>query len=97
MKTDTALNDRFDFPIDPAAYDAIEIQGVRDINEPEDPTGTFCEVDNDNPEFFSVYLHSTGSGIECFGDFGTIEKAFDYANELSAKYQWPIYNYVKQS
>lgn len=70
-------------------YDAIEVHGVRDLNEPNDQTGTCCEVDDENPQFFSVYLHCRNGGMECVGDFSTIELAKQYAKDLSRDYGWP--------
>lgn len=77
-------------------YDALEIQGVRDIHLPNDPEGTCCEVDNENPQFFSVYAHLKEGGVECVGDFATHVLAETYAKELAAKYNWPIYDYVSK-
>ena len=77
-----------------ASYDYIEIHGVRNLNEPGDP-GTQYVVDDDNPQLYSVYLHCIGGGIECVGDFSTPAMAINYAEELSAVYQWPIANYGK--
>lgn len=80
-------------------YDGLEIQGVRDLHAKDDPKGTCCEIDNENPQFFSVYVHicSNGErgGVECIGDFGTHTLAAEYAKELSKKYNWTINDYVK--
>lgn len=77
-------------------YDALEIQGVRDINLPGDSQGSCCEVDNENPQFFSVYAHLKDGGVECVGDFATHTLAENYAKELVLKYNWnwQIHNYV---
>lgn len=80
----------------PDKFDAIEIQGVRDLNEVNDPDGTCCEVDNENPQFFSTYLHLKAGGVECVGDFGTFELASDYAQRLSARFNWPVRNFVPE-
>lgn len=77
------------------SYDALEIQGVRDLNEPDCPEGTCCEVDNENPLFFSVYAHLKEGGVECVGDFGTHLLAEQYAKELALKYGWPVHDFVK--
>lgn len=74
-------------------YDTIEIHGVRDLNPPDDPAGTHFEIDDDNPELYSVYLHCVDGGIECVGDFSKHSMAMEYAGELSVRYQWPISNY----
>ncbi|NNM52102.1 MAG: hypothetical protein HKM02_07740 [Pseudomonadales bacterium] len=69
-------------------YDALEIHGVRNLYLPGDSRGTCCEVDEDNPQFFSVYVHAKAGGIECVGDFATHNLARSYAKELADKYQY---------
>lgn len=75
-------------------YDEVEVHGVRDLNkEPGgypgcEPDETCCEMDDENPQFFSVYGHLKEGGCECFGDFSTRDLANQYARELSAKYGW---------
>ena len=92
----TMLNDRYADSIIAGrveAFDGLEIQGVRNLNVPADPSGTQCEVDNKRPQFFSVYVHVTfeaGGGVECVGDFGTHALAEEYAIKLAKKYHWPI-------
>lgn len=91
------LNDRYGDSIignNHDRYDAIEIHGVRDHNSPGDPNGTCCEVDNENPQFFSVYVHLKEGGIECVGDFSTHDLAVLYANELAEKYHWPVNDFA---
>lgn len=77
-------------------YDLIEIHGVRDLHEPGDPAGTCCEVDDEDPQFFSVYLRLTGGGVECIGDFGTNDLARRYAREVGAQYGWRIVDYTAE-
>jgi hypothetical protein len=81
----------------PEGYDALEIHGVRDFHEPNDPAGTCCEVDDVNPQFFSVYVHLKMGGIECVGDFGTPLLAMEYARSLAEQYGWPVLDYVSVS
>lgn len=69
-------------------YDALEIHGVRDLNEPGDVNGTCCEVDDENPQFYATYAHLKMGGIICVGDFGTNLLAEQYARELAEKYGW---------
>ena len=85
---DTIIGDRHE------AYDALEVQGVRDINSPDDQGGSCCEVDNENPQFFSVYAHLKEGGVECVGDFATHILANAYATKLATKHRWPIYDCV---
>lgn len=91
------LNDRYGATIvgeRHAEYDALEIQGVRDSNLPGDPEGSCCEVDNENPQFISVYVHLKKGGVECVGDFATHALAEAYAKELAVQYHWPIRDLV---
>jgi hypothetical protein len=73
----------------PADFDAIEIQGVRNVGD------DVAEVDNDNPEFYSTYVHMKTGGVQCVGDHPTLEEAQAYAEELSAQYGYPIYCYTE--
>lgn len=77
----------------PSNYDAIEVHGVRNINVADDPDGTHYEVDDENPELYSVYLHCVGGGIECVGDFSSNALAEQYASELSVLYSWKILHF----
>lgn len=85
---DTIIGDR------QAEYDGLEIQGVRNSIQPGDQHNSCCEPDNENPQFFSVYVHMKEGGVECVGDFATHASAIAYAKELSTKYSWPIRDYV---
>lgn len=76
-------------------YDAIEVHGVRDLNEPDDPQGTCCEVDDEHPQFFSVYVHLKEGGVECVGDFGSVSLARSYAVEMAGKFNWPVHDFVR--
>lgn len=80
-------------------FEALEVHGVRDMHEPDHPHGTCIEIDNDNPQFFAVYTRikpSVGCGLECVGDFSSHDLALKYAQDLAAKYEWPIHDYVHQ-
>jgi hypothetical protein len=81
---------------DAADYDAIEVHGVRDIAPPEVAAdgSTICEVDDDNPQFFSVYVHLVQGGVECIGDFETRTGARDYALRIHRQFGWTVFNYV---
>ena len=81
----------------PSAYDAVEVHGVRNINNSDDPDGAHYEVDDESPELYSVYVHCVGGGIECVGDFSTHEQALIYANELAAIYSWRVMDFAQPS
>lgn len=75
-------------------YDAIEIHGVRDKLAGSGAEGTDFEIDNENPQLFSVYVHATEGGVDAVGDHSTYALAAEYARELSAKFQWTIHDHV---
>ena len=58
-------------------WDDIEVHGCRDI----DGKGTI-EQDDDNPQFFSVYLHYIGAGLEWVSDHKIKEEADRFASML---------------
>ncbi|WP_054287316.1 hypothetical protein [Gulbenkiania mobilis] len=75
------MDDRAPFD-SPEWYDTIELHGVRQ----EDG---YVEQDDDEPDFFSVYLHFKTGGLECVGDHATYELALLHASDLAKKYGWP--------
>lgn len=89
------LNERYAENIiagSPERFDALEIQGVR-----ADVSRAACEVDNDNPEFYSVYVHLKAGGVECVGDFTALPAAQEYAQELATKFNWPVHDFAARS
>jgi hypothetical protein len=94
-KTEPVLNDRYAETIignRAHEYDGIEIQGVRNLYEEGDERGTACEVENENPQFYSTYVHVKSGGTECVGDHAYLLLARAYAQELAGKYDWKIYD-----
>ncbi|HJV75091.1 MAG TPA: hypothetical protein VJ654_12775 [Noviherbaspirillum sp.] len=88
------LNDRYADTVNGdnvAAYDALELHGVRDLNDPGHPDGTQCEVDDQNPQFYSVYAHLRDGGVDCVGDFSDPVRAVGYAAELQRKYHYGLH------
>jgi hypothetical protein len=79
---------------DPSAYDALEVHGVRNWYPPDAEEGTCCEIDDTDPEFFSVYAHLRAGGCECVGDFDLMGWAVIEAHKLGAAHGWPTRNYV---
>jgi len=76
----------------PEDFDGVEVHGVREeMDVDADHDTIHCEVDDDNPEFFSVYGHLVRGGVECFGDFPTKAEAEAYAAELLVEYEgWKL-------
>lgn len=70
----------------PEHFDAVEVQGVRQMSNDA------IEVDNANPDAFSVYLHyktdesAQRVGMQCCGDFAQHSDALAYAKELVEQY-----------
>ena len=76
------------YPID--RYDAVEVHGVREIHEDGE---TRCEVDDADPQFFSVYLHFREGHVDCVGDFTYLVDALSYAAELALAHRWPLHTF----
>lgn len=75
----------------PADYQAFVINGV--VEETDDDGTSHCEVNNEQPAFFSVYAmfnEQLGPGVDCVGDFPTLDGAREYARDLSQRFGYPI-------
>ena len=65
--------------------DAIEVAGCTELDG-------IVEVHNEaDAEFFSVYTHQRGSGVQCECDFNTKAQALEFARALAARTGIPIY------
>ena len=54
-------------------FDAYEIHGVREFGDGDE---AYCEqVPDEQAEFWSLYGHIPGQGVDCIGDFATREHA----------------------
>jgi hypothetical protein len=63
----------------PTRYDDYEIHGVFECS---DDGRTFCEqVPDDEAQFWSLYGHIPGQGVDCIGDF----KSRQHAEEVYAR------------
>ncbi|RYY74524.1 MAG: hypothetical protein EOO52_13245 [Gammaproteobacteria bacterium] len=81
----------------PWQYNGIEVHGVRDIHtDQDDREGTCFEIDDDDPELYSVYLHCVAGGIDCVGDFSLLLDAKKYARDLELLYSWPSYTFCNE-
>lgn len=69
-------------------YDAIEIHGVAELGH------GVCEVDDDHPDFYSVYLHLIPGCVDCHSDHDTHEAAQKTANIIAKHCNLPIYDFV---
>ncbi|WP_321872988.1 hypothetical protein [Burkholderia ubonensis] len=77
----------------PGRFDAIEVHGVRQFTDATNPARSYCEIDSDNPQFFSVYLHCVDGGVMCCADLPTRRHALRYARAIARRYGWPVYDY----
>lgn len=68
---------------DPGRFDNIEIHGVRYLDDVD------VEQDDENPDFFSTYLHLKEGGVACVGDFPSLKEAEAHALLLSQRHGWP--------
>jgi hypothetical protein len=66
-------------------FDDYEIHGVSEF---DDDGRKFCEqVDDDEAQFWSLYGHIAGQGVECIGDYKTHEHAEEvYARITGRRY-----------
>lgn len=76
----------------PGRFNAVEIHGVRQFPDAADPDRTCYEVDDDNPSFFSVYLHYVDGGVTCCVDLPTHSTALLCAKAIARRYGWPVYD-----
>lgn len=75
----------------PKDIQSLEICGCRKDNEN-------VWVDNESPEFFSVYTRDADEAeslANCIGDFNTAEEARTYAQSLSQRYGWPVNDFTQ--
>lgn len=77
----------------PGQFDAVEIHGVRQFPDAANPARTCCEVDDDNPSFFSVYLHFVAGGVICCADLPTHRRALRYTRVIARRYGWPVFDF----
>lgn len=93
------MNYKYDDTIikNPTQYDALEVQGMREVYSDENREDTCYKLDNDNPQFYTVYVQIKEGGFECIGNFSERQDAIDYAYEVMKKYgfNWTIYDYTK--
>lgn len=68
-------------------FDAVELHGVSRC-------GDDIEVDDTNPDFFSVYLHLKSGGVDCVGDYGMQRFAELRAREIARILHLPLNTYV---
>lgn len=78
----------------PELYDGIEVQGVRSYQTGADSWS--YEVDNENPEAYSVYVHMVEGGVHCVGDFTRRSDAQAYGHELGETFGWTVYDFSKE-
>jgi hypothetical protein len=79
---------------DPALIDAIEIRGICRYY---DDVGELCydtECDAALNNLYSVFVHYEAGGVECCGNFTSIDYALDYSHQLSTERGWPVNDFT---
>jgi len=67
----------------PARFDDYEVHGVREF---DDGHGRYCEqVPDEQAEFWSLYGHIPGQGVDCIGDFKTREHAEEVLARITGR------------
>lgn len=81
---DTIIGNQID------TYVCLEIRGVRMKRSVDVPGDRFCEVDDETPQFYSVFAGNSEGDMDCIGDFSSADKAREYASGIGARHNWPI-------
>lgn len=79
----------------PELYVSIEIHGVKGEFDPE-ANETICEVDDDNPQFFSAYTRDINNGAYCIADAGMskLEDLRTLAKNLATRHNWEYQDFM---
>ncbi len=77
-----------------ADYDGIEVHGVRNLLDGLSSDETQFQIDDRNPQSFSVYVKLKIGGVDCVADCSEFDDAVEYARELGKQYGWPVRNFV---
>jgi len=79
----------------PELYVSIEIHGVKGEFDLE-ANETICEVDDDNPQFFSAYTRDLNNEAYCIADAGMskLEDLRTIAKNLAARHNWEYQDFT---
>lgn len=77
-----------------ADYEGIEVHGVRNLLDGLSSDETQFEIDDRNPQSFSVYVKLKIGGVDCVADCSEFEDAVEYARQLGKQYGWPVRDFV---
>lgn len=77
-----------------ADYDGIEVHGVRNLLDGLSSDETQFEIDDRNPQSFSVYVKLKIGGVDCVADCSEFDDAIEYARQLGKQYGWPVRDFV---
>lgn len=75
----------------PERFDGTEIHGVCYVGD------TDVEVNDENPDFYSTYVHLKSGGVACVGDFPSLPMAQAHAELLNDRYGWPVHDFAEKS
>lgn len=73
--------------VSPEHYDGTEVQACAAVECGVDDT-IIEVVDDVDAQFWSTYVHLKEGGVECVGDFTTVEEARLYAEQIDQHYGW---------
>jgi hypothetical protein len=93
MKTMTFLNERYADDVigdGSAEVDSLELHGVRHLESTSSTEQHTAQVDDNNPQFYSVYTRMKSGEVSCIGDFSLYGDAKDYAEDIGIQFQWPL-------
>jgi hypothetical protein len=79
----------------PELYVSIEIHGVKGEFDPE-ANETICEVDDNNPQFFSAYTRDLNNEAYCIADAGMskLEDLRTLAKNLAVQHNWECQDFT---
>ena len=75
-------------------YNAFEVHGVRDLLAGTGASDTHYEIDDVNPQSFSVYARLIEGGVDAVGDFSNYQLAAGYAAELCELHNLSVFDFV---
>lgn len=93
MNTMTFLKERYADSVigeRSAEFEGLDLHGVRQLESTSPTEQHTVQVDDINPQFYSVYARMKSGEVHCIGDFSLYADAKDYAEDIGRHYQWPL-------
>lgn len=73
---------------EPDAFSHVEVNGVEFVGE------NSVDINNQDPDIYSVYLRYSEGGCVCIADFDTRDEAVTYATKLAEKHEMQLSLFV---